>query len=629
MAKPQFFFFSGKGGVGKTTMACASAVRYAEQGLKTLIVTTDPASNLADVFERPIGHRVTSLGVANLWGMEIDPDRATEEYRERILAPMRSVMPVDVIKVLEEQFNSPCTTEIASFDRFVDFMAGEGTEDRGAPGSYDVIIFDTAPTGHTIRLLELPVDWSKHIEQSAKGGGNTCIGPVASIQENKRKYDEAARLLADPTRTTFVFVLRPEETSIYETRRSLDELRTIGVANIEFVINGILPKEVCEHPFFARRFQAQQAHLTRIGEVFPGKQRRMFQRDGEVKGMKALRSIAGDLYAENDRQGSYRLETADAGERRDGPSTVSEFAFTDPERILELMRPRKGTKAVFFTGKGGVGKTTVSCAAAVHLARSGYKTLLLTTDPASHIGAVLHQDVDGTISAVRGVPGLFATIIDQKRVVEEYKRRILDDARARYSEDVLTAVAEELESPCTEEMAAFDKFMHYVESEEYEVVVFDTAPTGHTLRLLQLPFDYSEQVGMMVTTNAAGSAARSESQGRFDRIIERMKDPERSAFAFVVYPESTPVVEAYRAMLDLRAAGIPTQFVIANQVLEAEYCTNDYFVRRRAMQQRHLAEISRLFLLPVIELPLLDTDVEGLEMVEVAADALFAPVAVR
>ena len=630
MASTQFLFFSGKGGVGKTTMACASAIRYAEQGLKTLIVTTDPASNLADVFETPIGHRVTSLGVTNLWGMEIDPDRATEEYREHILAPMRAVMPVDVIKVLEEQFNSPCTTEIASFDRFVDFMAGQGSDDGGAPDRYDVVIFDTAPTGHTIRLLELPVDWSRHIEQSAKGGGNTCIGPVASIQENKRKYDEATRLLADPERTTFVFVLRPEETAIYETKRSLDELRTIGVVNIEFVVNGILPREVCEHPFFARRFQGQQAHLGRIREMFPGRQRRMFQRDGEVKGIEALRSIAGDLFAENGTQGSYRLPpiamTADDEPRAQSDS--AEFAFADPQRILELMRPREGTKAVFFTGKGGVGKTTASCAAAVHLARAGYRTLLLTTDPASHIGAVLHQDVNGTISAVRGVPGLFATIIDQKRAVEEYKKRILDEARTRYSPDMLAAVAEELESPCTEEMAAFDKFMHYVESDEYEIVVFDTAPTGHTLRLLQLPFDYSEQVGLMVTTNAAGSAAKSKTQGRFDRIIARMKDPERSVFAFVVYPESTPVVEAYRAMLDLREAGIPTQFVVANQVLEARYCTNDYFSRRRAMQQRHLTEIGGLFSLPVLELPLLDTDVAGLAMVEVAADALFARVAI-
>ncbi|OYV85204.1 MAG: arsenic-transporting ATPase, partial [Ignavibacteriae bacterium 37-53-5] len=238
MLGTKYLFFSGKGGVGKTTMACATALHHAREGKKTLIVTTDPASNLADVFETEIGHKITPI-VENLWAMEIDPDKSTEEYRERILAPMRVVMPDSVMAVLEEQFNSPCTTEIASFDRFVDFMT---LEKEGEAAEYDVIIFDTAPTGHTIRLLELPVDWSRHIEESAKGSGNTCIGPVASIQENKAKYDEATRLLADPESTTFVFVLQPEETSVYETVRSTHELREIGVKNIELVINGILPE---------------------------------------------------------------------------------------------------------------------------------------------------------------------------------------------------------------------------------------------------------------------------------------------------------------------------------------------------------------------------------------------------
>ncbi len=143
----QYLFFSGKGGVGKTTMACATAASEADKGRRTLIVTTDPASNLADVFEQPIGHQVTAIeGVERLWAMEIDPDKATEEYRDQVLAPFRAVMPGDVMSVLEEQFRSPCTTEIASFDRFVDFM----DEDR-----FDVVVFDTAPTGHTLRLLEL------------------------------------------------------------------------------------------------------------------------------------------------------------------------------------------------------------------------------------------------------------------------------------------------------------------------------------------------------------------------------------------------------------------------------------------------------------------------------------------
>ena len=615
MISRQYIFFSGKGGVGKTTMACATAVHYAEQGRKTLIITTDPASNLADVFETEIGHKITPLGIPNLWGMEIDPDKATEEYRERILAPMRAVMPKDVIKVLEEQFNSPCTTEIASFDRFVDFVVSDETDQKN---DYEIVIFDTAPTGHTIRLLQLPVDWSKHIEESAKGGGNTCIGPVASIQESKRKYDEATRLLCDPDRTVFHFVLQPEGTSLYETKRASGELREIGVKHIELIVNGILPREVCEHPFFASRYGMQQKYLKEISDLFPLRRREMIQRDGEIKGIDNLRSVAADLFAENGRHTSYRLAANDA--KITGKANPSVQA----DRIDSLIQPNGRTRTIFFTGKGGVGKTVVSCATAMHLAERGSRTLLLTTDPASHIGQVLEQSLNDQIQAVKGVENLYATVIDQRKATEEYKQRIIREAEGKYSPDMLAAIKEELESPCTEEMAAFDKFMHYVESDDYEMVIFDTAPTGHTLRLLELPFDYSEQVSLMVVTSEKSTAVKSVTQQRFDRIITRMKDPEQSLFVFIVYPESTPVVEAYRAMLDLKEAGIETRFVVANQVLPQAVCTNDYFSRRYRMQQKYLAEIKERFRMPMAVLPLLENEIIGLDMVKRAGALLFS-----
>lgn len=621
-----YIFFSGKGGVGKTTMACATAIHCARQGLRTLIVTTDPASNLSDVFETKIGHRISPLGVDagidTLWGMEIDPDRATEEYRERILAPMRAVMPEKVMTVMEEQFNSPCTTEIASFDRFVDFMSGEFSSE--GESVRDVVVFDTAPTGHTLRLLELPVDWSKHIEESAKGSGNTCIGPVASIQENKAKYDEATRLLGDPVRTEFIFVLQPEETSIYETHRSSRELAEIGVKNIRLIVNGILSEAVCDHPFFRSRYEMQQRHLETIRNEFRIPLRYMYQRDGEIRGVARLLHVALDLFADSGHTPDYHLDNGDDQSVSGAPKLeANPRAFQDSPSLLDMIQPVAGkTRAVFFTGKGGVGKTTLSCAAAYALGRAGFRTLLLTTDPASHIGQVLEQPIDDTIKSVAGAANLDAVVIDQHQAVIEYKARILEDARKKYSREMLVAVREELESPCTEEMAVFDKFMRYVEREDYDMVVFDTAPTGHTLRLLELPFNYADQVGMMVATTDESSAAKDEAQARFDRIIRQMRDPDRCTFGFVVYPESTPVVEAYRAMVDLRAAGIETRFVVANQVLQGEYCTNDFFRKRRKMQEKYLREINRQFQLPTTVMPLFEKEITGLAMVKRAADAL-------
>lgn len=291
----RYVFFTGKGGVGKTSMACATAIHLSGSGLKTLIVTTDPAPNLADVFEQPIGHRETLIQDAdNLWAMEIDPDKATEEYRERVIGPMRAVMPPQVIRVIEEQFSSPCTTEIAAFDRFVDFMGSS---------EYDVVVFDTAPTGHTIRLLELPVDWSKHIEESARSGGQTCMGPVEAIQSSKAKYDLAMSLLRDDAATRFVFVVQPEQTPIAEADRSMGELAALGIKATELIVNGILPEQEGESPFFQQRRQMQNAYLQQIDLRFPVPKRRMYLMDDEIKGIPTLRGVAAALFDSDQKPG--------------------------------------------------------------------------------------------------------------------------------------------------------------------------------------------------------------------------------------------------------------------------------------------------------------------------------------
>lgn len=223
-----YLFFSGKGGVGKTSMACTHAVRLAEQGKKTLIVTTDPASNLADVFEQSIGHQITAIqGIANLWAMEIDPDKATQEYIDRAMAPLRAAFPPQIVQVMEEQMSGPCTAEVAAFDRFTDFL--EAPEKDALV--FDVVIFDTAPTGHTIRLLELPAEWSQSIDAASAGSGQTCLGPAAAIQDAKHKYERALAAMRESDQTSFIFVLHPEAISIKETRRAISELSKLGIHN--------------------------------------------------------------------------------------------------------------------------------------------------------------------------------------------------------------------------------------------------------------------------------------------------------------------------------------------------------------------------------------------------------------
>ncbi len=611
----KYIFFSGKGGVGKTTMACATAVHHALSGKKTLIVTTDPASNLADVFEQEIGHRVTSIDAGaihelplQLYAMEIDPDEAAREYKESIIGPFRDIMPEDIIASIEENLSGACTTEMASFDRFIDFMGDN---------EYDVVVFDTAPTGHTIRLLELPVDWSKHIEESAEGSGQTCLGPVQSIQGSKDKYDRAISILRDPAETTFIFVMRPEELSLYETVRASGELGLIGINTGEIIINGIYPDEACEVDFFRKKLLAQQDVIRETEKLIDRPKRYMFLRDNEVKGIGALRDVAEELF-----------QSAIAGARSPRPYTQSDGLMDigsnfDSHDIDNLFLPRNGTKALFFTGKGGVGKTTVSCITALRMAEKGFKTLLVTTDPAAHIGIVLDKKVGTEPSAI--TDNLYAAMIDQETAFREYKEKILNDARGKYSDDMLSAMEEELNSPCIEEMAAFEKFAQFIESRDYDLLVFDTAPTGHTLRLLDLPFDYARQVELMVDTSSGSSITGSITKERFGKIIDMLRDSTKTIFTLVLYPESTPIEESYRAMIDLKNAGVETQLVIANMVLPEEVCTNDFFRNRRSMQMKYLHEISEKFKLPVTVYPLMEDEIKGIEHLRAASMEIQPP----
>jgi arsenite-transporting ATPase len=599
-----FYFFSGKGGVGKTTMAAASAMHYAASGKKTLIVTTDPASNLADVFEQPIGYYVVSItGISNLFAMELDPDKATSEYKERTIAPLRGLIPEESLAVVEEQLNSPCTAEIAAFERFTDFLQEP---------DYDVVIFDTAPTGHTLRLLELPVEWSSVIENAIKdvSAGQTCVGPAASLAESKEKFDRAISAMRDPKQTTFIFVLRPEATAIYETQRSISELTKLGIASQELVVNGIYPKKACDNPFMLRRFYKQQGFLAQIKEKFILPTTLVELEANEVKGKESLLDIGKKLLGKPVKLADYdtQIREIEAG------TPVHKYPHTDPA-IKKLLAPHDGARrTIFFAGKGGVGKTSVAAATALWVAKLGHRTLLLTTDPASHLAQVLGQPITDKPALVEGEDHLWMACIDGPRTAQEYKERVIAEMAPKYDTQRLTAIREELNSPCTEEMAIFEKFIEFASLQDFDVIVFDTAPTGHTLRLLKLPVEWSKQLEIKIYTTTEDSEMDRITKARFKEVIEMMQDASRTTFSFVMYPENTPIEEASRAMEELETIGISTNLIVANLVLPDDVLTNDYLKQRKSMQLKYLAEMYQRFSVPIIHLPLLADDLIGKEL---------------
>ncbi|ELY61834.1 arsenical pump-driving ATPase [Natronococcus jeotgali] len=598
----EFVFFSGKGGVGKSTVSCATATWLADNDYETLLVTTDPAPNLSDIFGQEIGHEVTAIDdIENLSAIEINPDTAAEEYRQETIEPMRELLGEDQIETVEEQLNSPCIEEIAAFDNFVDFMDSP---------EYDVVVFDTAPTGHTIRLMELPSDWNAELEK----GGSTCIGPAASMEERKQDYERAIDTLQDDERTSFVFVGKPEGSSIDEIERSASDLDELGIESQLLIINGYLPDSVCEDPFFEGKREDEQAVIERARTEFDADAMATYPlQPGEIAGLDLLADVGGVLY-DGDKA------TVDVGTATDiDTETAVDFeSMADAEMVADQLQPGDETRYLFFTGKGGVGKSTIASTAATKLAEAGHETLVVTTDPAAHLEDIFGERVGHDPASV-GQANLDAARIDQEKALEEYRTQVLDHVTEMYEDkedtqiDVDAAIAnveEELESPCAEEMAALEKFVSYFDEDGYDVVVFDTAPTGHTLRLLELPSDWKGFMDLGSLTKGAAPAKGDQ----YDEVIETMKDPDRSTFAFVMYPEYTPMMEAYRAASDLEdQVGIETSLVVANYLLPEEYGDNAFFENRRAQQQEYLGEISNRFDVPMMLAPLRQDEPVGLD----------------
>lgn len=512
----KYSFFTGKGGVGKTSIACATAVGLADLGKKILLISTDPASNLQDVFGQELnGHGTDISEVPGLVVVNLDPEKAAAEYRESVISPYRGKLPESVIRNMEEQLSGSCTVEIAAFNEFSDFITDEAKQRE-----YDHIIFDTAPTGHTLRMLQLPSAWSTFISESTHGA--SCLGQLSGLEERKGIYKQAVSTLSDEKVTSLVLVARPDLAPLKEAARSSHELNLLGIKNQILIINGVLQHSDDNDNVTRLLSERQNSALHNIPEEL--KDYPMYSVPLRSYNLSNIENIRKMLSSDNIiPEGDYKpLE---------GEKNLDDL-------VDDLFS--SGKRVIFTMGKGGVGKTTIATNIALKLKERGAKVHLTTTDPANHLNYDLAIKAEIDISK-----------IDEAEVLEAYKNEV----RAKARENKMTAedmeyIEEDLRSPCTQEIAVFKAFADIVEKADTEIVVIDTAPTGHTLLLLDATQSYHKEV----------ERTQGEITGAVANLLPRLRNPKKTEVVIVTLPETTPVFEAERLQQDLHRAGIENKW---------------------------------------------------------------------
>lgn len=562
-------FFTGKGGVGKTSLACATSILLADRGHKVLLVSTDPASNLGEVLAVNLSGTPTEVpGVKNLYALNIDPEVAARSYRERVVGPYRGVLPDASVASIEEQLSGACITEIAAFDEFSRLLG-----DQGNSSEFDHIVFDTAPTGHTLRLLKLPAAWSDFIASNA--GGTSCLGPLSGLQDQRALYISTVRALADSASTTLILVSRPERAALQEAERTRQELSAAGIANQHFILNGIfVASDRQDHVALAledrgkRAVSAMPAGLAHL----PRSQTDLLPFG--LVGVDALRRL---LTAKT-------RKAPDQSSKRNARVDLHWPPLTELVRSLE----RSGRGVVMVMGKGGVGKTTLATFIAWALADRGHSVHLTTTDPAGQVQS----------SLAHGVARLTVSRIDPVAEAEAYRDEVLRTAGSELDEHGLSLLAEELRSPCTEEMAVFRSFARKVAEGSDSFVVLDTAPTGHTLLLLDATEAYHRQV----------SHTMSEVPDSVRKLLPRLRDQEYTKVLIVTLPEATPVHEAAQLQRDLERAGITPFAWVINQCLYPLSITDPILGARQAGERAYIAEANRMHNANTYVIPWMDAE---------------------
>lgn len=546
VVQTKYLFFTGKGGVGKTSTACATAVYLADHGKRVLLVSTDPASNLQDVFSLALDRNGTEIPQApGLFVANLDPVKAAEEYRENVVAAYRGVLPEAAIENMREQLSGSCTTEIAAFNEFSSFLTDEALSRR-----YDHIIFDTAPTGHTLRLLQLPSAWSGFIEQSEHGA--SCLGQLSGLADKRKLYETAVRTLSDGEKTTLLLVARLEETPLKEAGRASEELRGLGILRQVLILNAVAPPG--DDAVSAALYEKQRQALAHMPEGL----RRM---DSYEIPLRAY-NITGIAHVRDMLRTDHVDETQAPVQERKG------YRLSD--LVDDLTKHRR--RVIFTMGKGGVGKTTIAAAIALALAKRGERVHLATTDPAAHLKFVLDEG-----------SGIRTSYIDEKKELKKYQEDVIREAMAGgIAPADLDYIKEDLRSPCTQEIAVFRAFAEIVAQAEDEIVVIDTAPTGHTLLLLESTAAYDHEL----------KRSQGKTPASVKKLLPRLKSEETET-VIVTLPEATPVYEAERLREDLQRAQLQVRWWVVNRSFLGLETKNPLLRARAAQEAAWIDEVNR------------------------------------
>ncbi|MDL2303193.1 arsenical pump-driving ATPase, partial [Dysgonomonas sp. OttesenSCG-928-D17] len=529
-----------KGGVGKTSIACATAVNLADNGKKVLLISTDPASNLQDVFNMDLDNKGTEIKeVPNLTVVNLDPEQAAAEYKESVIAPFRGKLPESVITNMEEQLSGSCTVEIAAFNEFSDFITNE--EKRK---DYDFIIFDTAPTGHTLRMLQLPSAWNTFIAENTTGA--SCLGQLSGLEDRKEVYKNAVSTLSDSKQTTLILVSRPDESPLKEVERSSNELLDLNIISQNLIINGVLENYDDNDAVSKQIYQRQQSALNNRSEALLKLNTYIVPlRSYNMTGIDNIRNMLN-----NDVRSEVTHKKINTNDFKTINNIIDDLYSSDK-------------RVIFTMGKGGVGKTTIAGDIARGLAEKGVKVHLTTTDPANHLSFIETK-----------VNGITVSHIDEKAVLAAYQKNVLDKARETMGDADLSYIEEDLRSPCTQEIAVFNSFAEIVAKADNEVVVIDTAPTGHTLLLLDSTQSYHKEV--------------ERTQGNItpavQNLLPRLRNEKETEVVIVTLPETTPVFEAQRLQQDLLRAGIKNKWWVVNSSLLLTP-TNSPFLKAKAQSE--------------------------------------------